>query len=87
MTGPEHYREAERLIGNVKREVERATADTINDVIETACVTIAASQVHATLALAAATALTEESRLGSAAMVTRGDIEQWREVTQAAVAP
>lgn len=42
MTGPEHYREAERLLKD-----EYRTAQSIAD-----------AQVHATLALAAATALT-----------------------------
>jgi hypothetical protein len=46
MTGPEHYREAERLLEASK---DRGSAD------ETA--RIAEAQVHATLALAAATAL------------------------------
>ena len=52
MTGPEHYREAERLIepgdGDV-HELEMLKAD------------VAIAQVHATLALAAATALNDSS--------------------------
>jgi hypothetical protein len=47
MNGPEHYREAERLL-NVAMAGSRVTqADPVN---------LAAAQVHATLALAAATA-------------------------------
>lgn len=61
MTGPEHYQEAERLLtvcaGNRGSEL---------DVVCTA-----AAQVHATLALAAATAL---------ATVT--NIQAWQEVTR-----
>jgi hypothetical protein len=53
MTGPEHYREAERLaemgeLDNYPGEAERYLRD------------IARAQVHATLALAAATALGRE---------------------------
>lgn len=46
MTGPEHYREAERLIGNYQSD-----GDTV---------WLAQAQVHATLAQAAATALMSE---------------------------
>ncbi|MGW0780400.1 hypothetical protein [Streptomyces sp. NPDC002913] len=48
MTGPEHYREAERLVKDEYRTAE----------------SIAAAQVHATLALAAATALIDEKPRG-----------------------
>lgn len=48
MTGPEHYERAERLLAEV-RELD------LDDVAET----IAIAQVHATLALAAATALND----------------------------
>ncbi|MEU1506480.1 hypothetical protein [Kitasatospora sp. NPDC005748] len=46
MTGPEHYREAERLAQLVKRHSDSVDAVAIATV----------AQVHATLALAAATA-------------------------------
>lgn len=47
MTGPEHYREAERLLDEVmSSSTVRPNVDAIN---------LAAAQVHATLALAAAT--------------------------------
>ncbi|MFF9554544.1 hypothetical protein ACF1DY_01750 [Streptomyces albus] len=45
MTGPEHYREAERLLRDQYRTAQ----------------SIAEAQVHATLALAAATALVDET--------------------------
>ena len=48
MNGPEHYREAERLVGVSKMH---ATTD------ENREIALARAQVHATLALAAATAL------------------------------
>jgi hypothetical protein len=56
MTGPEHYREAERLLAESRTELRP------ND--EGHCEadrTIAEAQVHATLALAAATALIDET--------------------------
>lgn len=57
MTGPEHYREAEQLLTDAfsskltTYEGENPEADRL----------IAAAQVHATLALAAATALIDET--------------------------
>lgn len=48
MTGPEHYREAERLIASSYRDGELSPE-----------ALIAEAQVHATLALAAATALND----------------------------
>jgi hypothetical protein len=63
MTGPEHYREAERLDAGVQRFVDlaKSTADAGNaDASEAAKWAanhiLARAQVHATLALAAATA-------------------------------
>ena len=54
MTGPEHYREAEQLLasGLFHRDEGRP---------EPAAAALAAAQVHATLALAAATALQPSS--------------------------
>lgn len=46
MTGPEHYREAERLLEEAATETPQAAA-----------VTLSSAQAHAALALAAATAL------------------------------
>lgn len=57
MTGPEHYQKAERLLERVNRAVEQATANTVDEVVEMAAITIAAARAHAELALAAATAL------------------------------
>lgn len=54
MTGPEHYKEAERLLATVE-----ATAE---DTVGSVAATVAQAQVHATLALAAATALKPPSR-------------------------
>jgi hypothetical protein len=51
MTGPEHYQEAEKLIG---------LADRITDAGGDEGCILAAAQVHATLALAAATGVTKE---------------------------
>ncbi|WP_329308407.1 hypothetical protein [Streptomyces microflavus] len=59
MTGPEHYREAERLI--------ETAADILRPHDEGPCEAdrvLAAAQVHATLALAAATALISEKPRG-----------------------
>ena len=51
MTGPEHYLEAERLLGAVEK-----TPDAGGEAAEYCRQELAAAQVHATLALAAATA-------------------------------
>jgi hypothetical protein len=62
-SGPEHYREAERLLG-VAEEPE--------------VIRLAEAQVHATLALAAATALPAAQRyVGTAG----GDDREWAQVT------
>ena len=52
MTGPEHYLEAEQLLGAVEK-----TPDGWGEGAEYARQELAAAQVHATLALAAAAAL------------------------------
>ena len=54
MTGPEHYREAERLLLVADRDVSENWAVTTG---EQKADVLATAQVHATLALAAATAL------------------------------
>ena len=51
MTGPEHYREAERLIKDAERIQHNHGPGCGSDEV------IALAQVHATLALAAATAM------------------------------
>lgn len=53
MTGPEHYREAERLADHAHHFTYGDGADPV-----TGAALAAEAQVHATLALAAATALT-----------------------------
>jgi hypothetical protein len=63
-TGPEHYREAERLVGVGFAE------DGTRDVYA-----LYAAQVHATLALAAATALGLSARDGMRA----GDADAWED--------
>lgn len=57
MTGPEHYQKAERILERVNRAIEQATSNTVDEVVEMATVSLAAARAHATLALAAATAL------------------------------
>ncbi|MBO0802378.1 MAG: hypothetical protein J2P25_04805 [Nocardiopsaceae bacterium] len=49
-TGPEHYREAEALIGHAEKAEDRGADDV-------AALNLRYAQVHATLALAAATAI------------------------------
>lgn len=51
MTGPEHYREAERLLNGLKTKHGLISVDDGNEQV------IAVAQAHATLALAAATAM------------------------------
>ncbi|MER8219736.1 hypothetical protein ABTZ58_03880 [Streptomyces sp. NPDC094143] len=51
MTGPEHYREAERLIRSLKTDSGAVYIEPGNEQVS------AIAQVHATLALAAATAM------------------------------
>jgi hypothetical protein len=68
MTGPEHYQEAERLLQGFKNHhgaitVEDGTAEVF-----------AAAQVHATLALAAATALNDNDP-----GLPVADLKEWRE--------
>lgn len=53
-TGPEHYREAERLVTTVRDSGGAVVGGVVN--------VLAAAQVHATLALAAATVTTAEAR-------------------------
>ena len=52
MTGPDHFRDAEYLLNKLPAEDDRRNPDTGLTRSET----LAAAQVHATLALAAATA-------------------------------
>ena len=67
MTGPSHYREAERLLSEAAA-AGPATGQTTVDLIK-----LTAAQVHATLAAAAATAM------GAGGMGAH-DWDAWREV-------
>ena len=55
MTGPEHYREAEQLLAGVTLDATHPDGSPVIRSDEPQ--TLAAAQVHATLALAAATAM------------------------------
>jgi hypothetical protein len=73
MTGPEHFREAERLVDNAVHHTTEHPGD-----MRIAEVCAATAQVHATLALAAATALPAAQRyLGGEG----GDDREWARVT------
>jgi len=56
MTGPEHYQLAEQLVKTAKSILERATENTYAEARMDASDLVEMAQVHATLALAAATA-------------------------------
>jgi len=58
MTGPEHYREAEQLIAVARDTAQASTLESTRQYAQT----IAEAQVHAILALAAATGLSSDSR-------------------------
>lgn len=55
MTGQEHYAEAERMLAEAKKIVSEATTNTIDAALEVCASSVAAAQVHATLALVEAT--------------------------------
>lgn len=75
MTGPEHYREAERLLASYNRPVVLKWSD--KQVADAAKINLAEAQVHATLALAAATAHPAiEGYVGS-----NDDARAWTNVT------
>jgi len=67
MTGPEHYREAERLLAGAQNVMDVAPVDGLT---RTECAELA--QVHATLSLAAAMA----GQKGAAGM-THADDKAW----------
>lgn len=54
-TGGEHYAQAERLVVNAHRMLEDSTENTFDDALAAAAPILTRAQVHATLALAAAT--------------------------------
>lgn len=67
-TGPEHYREAERLVAVAVRHITETPQD-----MRISEVSAAAAQVHATLALTAATALAGFSSDG----MSLADAKEW----------
>ena len=73
MRGPEHYREAERLAIQAESWGWRATLSTDERIVARAGDLVAA-QVHATLALAAATALSA----GTSYHAVQADMTEWR---------
>jgi hypothetical protein len=74
MTGPEHYIEAERLLSGRNSLPEYDARPTAED--------IAAAQVHATLALAAATA-TQTSVSAFGADINHRDVDAWDDAASA----
>lgn len=73
MNGPEHYREAERLVAASARIIQGATANTFGEAAAGSRDVLTAAQVHATLALAAATAM------GTTGVPADGDTAlEWR---------
>lgn len=90
MNGPEHYREAERLIAHARACTEGVapedcdTHGEFQELMEAARqdaqMDIAAAQVHATLALAAATALPQTSEMSTT------DANEWTIATSASPA-
>jgi hypothetical protein len=58
MIGPEHYREAERLIAGARSTAEASTLESSRHYPQA----IAEAQVHAMLALAAATGVSDDGR-------------------------
>ena len=67
MNGPDHYRQAERLTDDAQSAANAGHNGS-------ATVYLAAAQVHATLALVAATALANRSQM------SRDDGHEWRAV-------
>ena len=80
MTGPEHYKAAETLLGNLRREMSGAPGALLHTPEQQARM-IAEAQVHATLALTMATiaprSITPGDQLGYRALYV--DDEGWSE--------
>lgn len=76
MNGPEHYREAERLLDEVLGNVTNPMITYAEDAAQ-----LAAAQVHATLALTAATVQEAVSLYTGASE----DLETWARAIDAAV--
>ena len=60
MTGPEHYREAEDKLRKAYHIAQPGSGHSDEDAIRLVTIGLARAQVHATLALAAATALCQD---------------------------
>lgn len=71
MTGPEHYKRAEGLLDQLRR-AHASVGTTVN--VDKAAVLLAEAQVHATLALAAASALNDNEP-----GLPVDDFNEWRE--------
>ena len=71
MTGPQHYREAERLQVHAQELLAAGVYDA-DESLERAAAVLADAQVHATLALA--------SVLGLSADLSAADMQTWRDV-------
>lgn len=74
MTGPEHYKRAEGLLDQLRRAHASMTSTVT---AERAAAVMAEAQVHATLALAAATALND--RDPNEGGMPLDDFNEWRE--------
>lgn len=76
MTGPEHYKRAESFLNQLRH----AHASTMSRVTpERATAAMAEAQVHATLALAAATALNGHGTEEDGGSMPLEDLNEWRE--------
>ncbi|MEV6607445.1 hypothetical protein [Kutzneria sp. NPDC051319] len=77
MTGPEHFREAERLIHAAQATPGRYGEAPYSDNADRM---LTAADVHATLALAAATALHALTQYTGMGMVPRSQAQQWQPI-------
>lgn len=73
MTGPEHYETAAALVGVAEQQDDEFTVEGRANVI-------ALGQLHATLAVAAATALTGAAAFEAAPQSARREVEAWIDV-------
>lgn len=71
MTGPQHYREAERLQAHARELLVTGVPD-VGENLQRAAAVLADAQVHATLAVA--------SVLGLSANLSTADKQTWRDV-------
>ncbi|MFD8687981.1 hypothetical protein [Streptomyces sp. NPDC059651] len=78
MTGPEHYREAERMM-SAASYTHGPGGDPVHPEAAAHHLALALAQVHATLALTAATAM-QASVDGAEPGMGAGEFEEWYEV-------